>query len=175
MDLNSSIQKALDLINEKKFEEALNILNEFKQQDHRILFLKGTIYLSQKKIDLAEQNLISASKLNNQNYSIFHNLGIIYGIKGNNQSALENFVKAANINGHLESLSEIGQIYLNQNNFVQAKKHFEEALKKDNNHKRTNMRIGNMYLKMNEHKKGWSYIYKATGLIRFSENGMEIV
>ena len=175
MDLNNSIQKAIELLNKKKFEEALIILNDLKQEDHRIFFLKGAIYLSQKKIDLAEQNLIAASKLNHNNSSVFHNLGIIYGIKGDNQSAIENFTKAANINDNLESMCELGQIYLHQNNFQEAKKYFEEVLKKDSNHKRTNMRIGNMYLKMNDHKKGWSHIYKATGLIRFSDNGVEII
>ncbi len=175
MSIDNLIKSVLELIDNKKFDEALNFLQKIDKEDSRVYFLKGTIYLAQKKMELAEKNLIIAGKLNDKNFSIFHNLGIIYEIKGDIESAKTNFLKAIKINGNIESLSEIGKIFLNENNFQQAQKYFEEVLKKDNEHRRTNIRLGNMYLKMDEHKKGWSHIHKATGLIRFSEKGVEII
>jgi len=51
----------------------------------------------------------------------------------------------------------------------------KKVLTKDLNHKKTNLRVGNMYFQMNEHKTGLKYIQKATGLIRFTNNGIEII
>ena len=175
MDLDNSIQKALNFLNQKKFNDALNILQDFKHEDHRILFIRGTIYLAQKKMDLAEKNLLASSKINNKNFSTFYNLGIMYDNKGEDKFAIDNFIKAIKINGHLDSMCEIGKIYLRQNNYEEAKKYFEEVLKKDCYNRRANIMFGNLYLKMNDHTRGWDHIYKATGLIRFSDSGVEIV
>ena len=78
-------------------------------------------------------------------------------------------------NNNIEPLSELGRIFENENNFEQAKTYFEQALKIDIDHRKTNLRIGNMYLKMNQHKKGLKFIQKSAGLIRFSEKGFEII
>ena len=80
-----------------------------------------------------------------------------------------------NNNKDIDSISELGRIFSNENNFEDALKYFEMAIAIDKNHKKTNLRIGNMFMKINEHKKGLSYIQKATGFIRFTDNGAEIV
>ncbi len=169
------IKTSLKLISEKKFEEALQNLQATSEKDTNVYFLIGSIYLSLGKLDLAEKNLNDAANLNNQNFSIFHNLGIIAGIKKNFELAKKNFLKAIEINENVDSLSELGRIYSNENNFDQAIKCFEKVLIKDPNHKKTNLRIGNMYFQLNEHKKGLKYIQNATGLIRFSNNGVEVI
>ena len=169
------IEKSLTLVNKQKFNEALELLKEIDVDDYKTYFLKGTIYLAQKKIDLAEKNLIMATQKNTQNYLIYHNLGLIYQIKNDNDSAKNHFLKAITINENIESLSEIGKLYLNENNFDEAEKYLKAALKKDEDHRRTNIRLGNMYLKKFDYKKGWSYIFKGTGLIRFAENNYEII
>ena len=46
---------------------------------------------------------------------------------------------------------------------------------KNKNHKMTNLRIGKMYMKINEFKKGLQYIQKGTGFIRFSDEGFKII
>ena len=175
MEKDNLIKSSLKLINEKKFDEALQNLQAASEKDSNIYFLIGSIYLSIGKLDLAEKNLNDAANLNNQNFSIFHNLGIIAGIKKNFELAKKNFLKAIEINENVDSLSELGRIYSNENNFDQAIKCFEKVLIKDPNHKKTNLRIGNMYFQLNEHKKGLKYIQNATGLIRFSNNGVEVI
>ena len=47
-------------------------------------------------------------------------------------------------------MCEIGKIYLRQNNYEEAKKYFEEVLKKDRYNRRANIMFGNLYLKMND-------------------------
>tara|TARA_X000001036_G_scaffold425810_1_gene452480 strand:+ start:122 stop:652 length:531 start_codon:yes stop_codon:yes gene_type:complete len=175
MEKDSLIEKSLKLVNNHKFDDALKILEEIKTDDYKSYFLKGTIYLAQNKLDQAEKNLISASTENNKNYLIFHNLGLIYQTKGVSNLAKENFLKAISINENIETLSELGKLYLNENNFDEAEKYFQAALKKDEDHRRTNIRLGNLYLKKFDNKKGWSYIFKGTGVIRFKENNYEIV
>ncbi len=175
MSIDNFIKNSLELIQKSKFEEALKILLQIKVEDSKVYFLIGSIYLSLKKIDLAEKNLVLASKLDNKNYSIFHNLGIISQMKGDKESAKSNFLKAIQIDKNIETLSEVGKIYFEENDFKKAKKYFEMVLKKDTNHQKTNKIVGEMYLKMNDINKGWSYIHKATGLIRFSEDGVEII
>ncbi|WP_435148431.1 tetratricopeptide repeat protein [Candidatus Pelagibacter bacterium nBUS_32] len=175
MSLDNLLKSTLELINKRKFDEALQILLQIKAEDSKVYFFIGSIYLTLKKYDLAEKNLILASKLDNKNYSIFHNLGMVTQIKGDNKSAKSNFLKAIQINENIETLSEVGKIYFEENNFEEAKKYFEKALSKDKNHQKTNKILGEMYLKLNDVNKGWGYIHKATGLIRFSENGVEII
>lgn len=175
MSKENLIRDSLKLINEKKFAEALQNLQDVSEKDANIYFLIGSIYISIGKLDLAEENLKESEKLNNRNFSVFHNLGIIAGIKKNFESAKINFLKAIEINENIDSLSELGRIYSNENNFDEALKYFEKVLTKDPNHKKTNLRVGNMYFQMNEHKRGLKYIQKATGLIRFTNSGIEII
>ena len=175
MEKDSLIEKSLKLVNNHKFDDALKILEEIKTDDYKSYFLKGTIYLAQNKLDQAEKNLISASTENNKNYLIFHNLGLIYQTKGVSNLAKENFLKAISINENIETLSELGKLYLNENNFDEAEKYFKAALKQDEDHRRTNIRLGNLYLKKFDNKKGYSYIFKGTGVIRFAENKFEII
>ena len=175
MKKDSLIEKSLKLVNNQRFDDALEVLKEIETDDYKTFFLKGTIYIAQNKIDLAEKNLIKAGQYNIKNYLIFHNLGLIYQIKGDNVSAKNNFLKAISISENIESLSELGKLYLNEKNFDEAEKYFKLALTKDEDHRRTNIRLGNLYLKKFDNKKGWSYIFKGTGLIRFTENNYKII
>ena len=49
MSIDNLIKNVLELIDNKKFDEALNFLQKIDKEDSRIYFLKGTIYLAQKK------------------------------------------------------------------------------------------------------------------------------
>ena len=170
------INQSLILYKKNKYDDAIKILESIDvNNDYRKYFLLGTIYISLKKIDLAENNLTLANKINPNNSSILHNLGTLMATKGNFEIAKNFYLKAININKNIESMSEIGRLFQDEKNFDKAQKYFEMALKQDTNHKTTNLRIGNMYLKMNEYKKGLDHIKKATGFIRFSDEGFEII
>ena len=175
METKNIFKKTIDLIQSGKFNEALEKLDKVEEKNSDIFFLMGSIYLNLKKIDLAEKNLKLASKLNDKNHSIFHNLAVLYTNKGDHESAKNNYLKAIKINNNVASMYELANLYIKIKNYDEAQKYYEHILKNDPNHKRANIGLGNLYMIKNDFKKGHSYINKATGLIRFSENGMRII
>jgi len=106
---------------------------------------------------------------------VFHNLGIIAELENDIVAAKDNYLNAIKINNNLESLCELGKIMLNENNLLESKKYLEKALEKDQNYEKALYRIGKLYLKMNYFNEGWKNILKATGVIKFSEKGVEII
>ena len=96
METKNIVKKTIDLIQSGKFNEALEKLDKVEEKNSDIFFLMGSIYLNLKKIDLAEKNLKLASKLNDKNHSIFHNLAVLYTNKGDHESAKNNYLKAFN-------------------------------------------------------------------------------
>ncbi len=174
-NLENSLNESLSLLREKKYKEALEILKKIEIEDSRVFFLLGTIYSVMKNINLGEEYLIKASKLDNKNSAIFNNLANLMVIKGDLNSAKKNYLTAIEIDQNVDSMSEVANIYLNENNLDDAKKYLNMALEKNPEHKKSNFSLGNLYLKLNEHKKGLKYIKKATGFIRFKDTGFEII
>ena len=174
-NLENSLNESLSLLRGKKYKEALEILKKIEIEDSRVFFLLGTIYSVMKNINLGEEYLIKASKLDNKNSAIFNNLANLMVIKGDLNSAKKNYLTAIEIDKNVDSMSEIANIYLNENDIDNAQKYLNMALSEDSKHKKSNFRLGNLYLKLNEHKKGLKHIRQATGLIRFNETGFEII
>ena len=175
MDIEKLVNHSSQLINENKFQEALSILENIEKKDSKVFFLIGSIHLSLKNIDLAEKNLLLALERNKNNFSIYNNLGIVSKVKGDSDNAKNYFIKAIEIEENIETLCEIGRLSLQHSDFDSAQKYLGIALKKDNNHQKTNLFLGEMYKKMNMIQKGWFHKHKATGLIRFSKNGVELI
>ena len=174
-NLENSLNESLSLLRGNKYKEALEILKKIEIEDSRVFFLLGTIYSVMKNINLGEEYLIKASKLDNKNSAIFNNLANLMVIKGDIESAKKNYLTAIEIDKNVDSMSEIANIYLNENDIDNAQKYLNMALSEDSKHKKSNFRLGNLYLKLNEHKKGLKHIRQATGLIRFNETGFEII
>ena len=174
-NLENSLNESLSLLRSNKYNEALEVLKKIEIEDSRVFLLLGTIYSIMKNINLGEKYLIKALNLDNKNSSIFNNLANLMIIKGDLQSAKKNYLTAIEIDQNVDSMSEIANIFLNENNIDNAQKYLNMALAKDPTHKKSNFRLGNLYLKLNEHKKGLKYIKKATGFIRFNDSGFEII
>ena len=174
-NLEHSLNEALSLLRQNKYDDALELLKKIEIEDSRVFFLIGTIYSVKKNIKLGEDFLTKASKINNKNSSIFNNLGNLMLIKGDLESAKKNYLTAIEIDQNVDSMSEIANIFLNENDIDNAQKYLNIALAKDPNHKKSNFRLGNLYLKINEHKKGLKHIRQATGFVRFTNTGFEII
>ena len=160
MDTKNLIQKTLQLIKVGEFNQALDQLNKVKNEDSNVFYLRGSIYLTLKKIDLAEENLKSAAKLDNRNPSTFHNLAVLYISKGDKEAAKLNYLKAININNNVPSLCELASLYVEE---------------KNPDDKKANLGLGNLYMIKNDYGNGLKYIHKGTGLIRFNKMGIKIV
>jgi len=61
MNIDNIIKESLELINLKKFDNALKKLEEVQIEDSRIYFLIGSINLSLNNIHLAKKNLLLSS------------------------------------------------------------------------------------------------------------------
>ena len=175
MSIDNIIQESLVLINSKNFESALKKLEEAQTEDPRIYFLVGSVNLSLNNIDIAKKNLLLAKKLNDKNPSVFHNLGIIAEKENDFTDAKKNYLNAIELNNNIESLCELGKLMLNENNFIEAGKYLDKALEIDQNYEKALHRKGKLLLKMNHFNVGWKNILKATGVIAFSEKGVEII
>ena len=175
MDIEKQVNQSLELINKGKFQEALGILENIEKKGSKIFFLIGSIHLSLKNIDLSEKNLLLALEKNKNNFSIYNNLGIVSKAKGDSESAKNYFIKAIEIEENIDTLCEIGKLSIQQSDFDSAQKYLEIALNKNKNHQKTNLFLGEMFKKMNMREKGWFHKHKATGLIRFSKNGLEFI
>ena len=176
MNSENLVKEVLELIKIGNFEEALEKLNKVEKDDSHTYFLKGSVYIYLKKIDLAEENLKLAAQLNDKNHSIFHNLAVLYNLKGDTKLSISNYLKALEINNqNIPSMCELGALYIKEKNYDGAQKYFELALRNDPNHKKANLGLGTVYMKKNDFRNGYNFINKATGLIRFSEDGVEIL
>ena len=175
MDTKNLIQKTLQLVKVGEFNQALDQLNKVKNEDSNVFYLRGSIYLTLKKIDLAEENLKSAAKLDNRNPSTFHNLAVLYISKGDKEAAKLNYLKAINININVPSLCELASLYVEEKNYDDAQKYFETALQHNPDDKKANLGLGNLYMIKNDYGNGLKYIHKGTGLIRFNKMGIKIV
>lgn len=175
MNINNLLEKALSLYNKNKFDSSLKVLQKIKVNDYKSYLLLGMVYFSQNKIDFSEKYLNLANKLHDGHPIILHYRAIVNRINGNITQAKSDLIKAIKIDNRIESMSELGRIFLDENNFKEAQKYFEMVLKIDAKHKKTNLRLGNMYMKINDVKKGLRYIRVGTGIIRFNNKNFEII
>ena len=176
MSSQNLVKEVLDLIKIGNFDNALEKLNNIQDKDSYTYFLKGSIYIYLKKNDLAEENLKLAAQLNDKNHSVFHNLAVLCNSKGDNELAKSNYLKALAVNNqNIPSMCELGALYIKEKNYDEAQKYFELVLKNDPEHKKANLGLGNIYMKKNDYRNGYNYINKATGLIKFTDEGVKII
>ena len=175
MEINSLLKETLELINLGKLKLALEKINKTKIEDPNIFFLRGSIYLNLKQINLAEKNLKLAANLDENNHSIFHNLAVLYVAKKDIELAKINYKKALQIKNNTVSNIELANIYIDEKNYEEAQKYLEIALKIDNQNKKVLLDIGRLFMIKRDYKKAYHFINKANGLIRFTEKGIETI
>ena len=73
------------------------------------------------------------------------------------------------------SLIELGKIYEDENNFIEAKKYYFLALKIENNNYTVNFRIAKLLHNNYYFKEASEYYKKSIGFIRFKNSKLEII
>ena len=176
---NLIVEKVTGLMKNSLFSEAIDLLNSSIKEDlnnFKLYFLLGTAYLQINNLDLAEKNLKNSIRLNEKFSGAFHNLGVVLNLKKNFNEAKIQFLNALKIKpDNLDSLIELGRNYQLTNDFVSAKKYYEDALKIDSGNKKVNGLLGKMSLNNGFHKEGLIYLQKAQGLIRIHDENFEII
>lgn len=140
---DSAFQAATNLSNEKKFSEALNILNSvirFLKVSHnrfksrQLLKLKGSIYKDMGEIEKAEKVLLEVVNLydDEQNDALlaetYKQLGNVYKFKQHYQKGSEALDKALRIYEELNDELEISHTYNNIGNMFWVANNYKDAL-----------------------------------------------
>ncbi len=92
-----------------------------------------------------------------------NNLGVIYEREGKNKLALREYKRAVSLNDNLVTpLVNIGNVYLNQDNFEEAEKYYKKALRKDKYKIEAANNIASLYLETGQnYKEGIDYLLTA--------------
>ena len=173
------IEKALKLIQNSSFKEAINLLKKLTENnsyDFRSYYLLGISYLKLSKLDLAENNFRKSIELNDRASSLYHNLGITLSLKNNFEESNFFLLKSLELDpNNIEAIIEIARNFDLMKNFADAKKNYQKALSVDPKNKIASNLLGRMLLNNGYHKEGLEYLKKSSGLIRFNEKKLEIL
>ncbi|KGL62697.1 tetratricopeptide repeat protein [Polaribacter sp. Hel1_85] len=120
------ISKSYYLLQLKKYEEALNVVNEGINSSHqhsKVNFYanKGVVLSNLKKDDKALENYNEGLKYYPKNYLLWFNKGHILEIQGKLNEAVNAYKKAISLNPtYTKPHLQIGNIYYKQERFTQA-------------------------------------------------------
>ena len=124
-NLDNLINKALQLHKEGKFQDAINLYSdvlENKKNDSQLLFLIGTAYIQQGKIEKGIQELKKSISLKPENVFAYSNLGNALKDLKRYDEALISYDKALQINPNY------ADIHNNRGSILKKLKKYNEAL-----------------------------------------------
>ncbi len=142
ISIDSSVAESYEeLVNiyklEKKFDRLENLLVYFTNTEgDRIskLTILANYYEEQKQLQKAEDIYKKIIEVSNQNHIHVYNLGVFYARYQNYESAIDYFKQALALNDTLETRVDLANVYLDQNNYEEAKKQALLILQKKSNH-----------------------------------------
>ncbi len=130
------IKKASILIEEKKYSQAKEILNNFikKNKTSRIdIKLYYILYLASDKLREfrnAKKYLEKCLKINQNNHIVLNNLGNIFFKEGNIEKAEKLYLQSFKLkNDYVIVILNLAILYQNIGNFEKSKKYYLEAIK----------------------------------------------
>jgi len=91
-------KQALFLIGEKNYQEVLDTLKEFSDDDAELEFLRGMAYRGLRQEDQALECFIKSTDLDPSSWEAFFQQGVLYSHKDDNEEALDNFLIADRLN-----------------------------------------------------------------------------
>jgi Tfp pilus assembly protein PilF len=111
------------------------------------------------------------------NYAHAHNnLGTIFKELGEIQKAKECFEKTIEINpNHVNAHSNLGVIFKELGEIQKAKDCFEKTIEIDPLNKKNQVAYGRILLILNDKLKGYEYIKKGQGVIKFTPSYYKII
>ncbi len=128
-----AFQKAtkLDRLFAKAYEAMGRAYQQLGQQDEaqKNLQKAADIYMSKENVQDAEDILNEILKIGKDTVNVYNSLGVLYRKKGDTEKALKNYKKAIKVHPHEPFIHyNIGRLYLDMKDPVQAKKYFGLAL-----------------------------------------------
>ena len=175
-DKNLTVDQTFNLAVQNHQEGTLDVAQEFYNQVLKIdpnhsaaLNNLGTIFTNLKEYQKAKNCFEKAIKIN-PNYADAHNnLGTIFQDLSELQKAKECYKKAIEINpNHADAHNNLGVIFKKLKEYQKAKSCIEKALEIDPLNKQYMITYGDTLIFLNDKFKGYDYIKKGQGVIKFT-------
>ena len=129
----------------------------------------AVIFSNLKEHQKAKNCYEKAIAINPNSADALNNLGIIFNELGENQKAKECFEKAIKINpNYADAHNNLGVIFKELKEYQKAKSCIEKALEIDPLNKKYMITYGDTLIFLNDKFKGYDYIKKGQGVIKFT-------
>ena len=167
-NLDNLINKALQLHKEGKFQDAINLYSdvlENKKNDSQLLFLIGTAYIQQGKIEKGIQELKKSISLKPENVFAHSNLGNALKDLKRYDEALTSYDKALQINPNYADIhNNRGSILKKLKKYNEALASYEKALQLNPDHAYTHNNKGNALKDLKRYEEAIASYNKAIQL-----------
>ena len=167
-NLDNLINKALQLHKDGRFQDAINLysdLLENKKNDSQLLFLIGTAYIQQGKIEEGIQELKKSISLKPENVFAHSNLGNALKDLKRYDEALVSYDEALRINTNFADIhNNRGSILKNLKKYNEALASYEKALQLNPDHAYTHNNKGNALKDLKRYEEAIASYNKALQL-----------
>ena len=168
MDINKSIQSALEYYQSGKFEEAENISGDIlkvQPDNTEALHLLGLVFYKRGNHDLALKNIRKAIKFDPNNADAYYDLGNVLQEKGQITKAITNYKKAIKLNPkYVEAYNNMGIALQDNLQLDKAIKCYKEALLIDPNYVEAHNNLGVAFQEKGQLDEAITHFQKALQL-----------
>ena len=174
-----NIKRSQEFLKKKDFNNAELVLLEnldLCNESFETFFLLGVISGIKRELTKSETYLKKAINLNPSHVNSFLNLAVISKKMNNKKKSIEYFKKVVELDkNNLDGLCGLAQIFEEDRNFTKAEIYYKKVIKISSNHHVANHSYGKLLLKLNQHINGLKLIEKASGIIRFKKDILQII
>ena len=173
---NLMIEETFNLAVKNQHESKTDVAQELYNQVLKInpnhsqaLNNIAVIFTNLKDYQKAKECYEKAIEINPNYADAYNNLGVIFKKLGENQKAKERYEKAIEINpNHADAHNNLGLIFKKLKEYQKAKSCVEKALEIDPLNKKYMITYGDTLIFLNDKFKGYDYIKKGQGVIKFT-------
>lgn len=133
---SADFSKALEFHQKNQLKKAikiyLDLLNKSKENKNQILFLLGTAFYQSKNFEKSVEFFKELLELEPNNFHAYSNMALSQRELKLNEEAINSFKKSISINSEFShSYNNLGNLYLDNNDYKSALKNFNIAIKKE--------------------------------------------
>jgi tetratricopeptide (TPR) repeat protein len=151
-------------------------MNKNKNLTIEKFFTLAGANLKQNKLKEAQILYNKILEVNPNHLNTLNNLGVIFQDLGDFQKAKSCCEKAIEIDpNYIDAYNNLGFIFKDLGDFQKAKSCYEKAIENDPLNKKCILSYGNLLLFLGDFLKGYEYIIKGEGVIRFTPTYYKII